>query len=188
MASFAGLVFLLVCFCMLAGRFRKEAVGTVPVERVPRSISYSCIPENPEAVLSLTSKNELSFGTQSRSVQVASILKVASQHGVSFSEAQLMELKNLPFLSTDVEYLPKLLSLPDYRRNEANELQKLHPLSMQQLIECTMASKAAAQSMFHTPVYCCLMIDSEAKMSHVGLLIDRLQAQGINRFNLVTHY
>ncbi|MBF9223632.1 ExbD/TolR family protein [Hymenobacter ruricola] len=184
MAPFAGLVFLLVGFYMLTGSFRQEAVGAVPIERVPHSDSYACLPDNLEASISLTAKNELSFGVQSRQVQAAAILAVASRHGISFTESQLTTLQKMPFLSTDVEHLPALLSLPAYQHKQAVEWQKMHPLSMQQLMECMMASEVAAQSMFHLPIYCRLILDSEAKMPHVELLIDRLQAQGINRFNL----
>ena len=47
MAPFAGVVFLLVCFYMMTGKFKYGEEGLVTLEQLPKTSSWHCrIPEN----------------------------------------------------------------------------------------------------------------------------------------------
>jgi biopolymer transport protein ExbD len=186
MGPFAGVVFLVVCFYMLAGRFRHKEDGIVSDAKLPYSTTYCGPPENIDLIISLNAQNKLSFGVSSKPVQIAAIQKVAARHGIGFSDSQLTALKAAPFLATDVESMPAFLSLPEYQRIKSVEQQKLSRLSEKQLLECIVAAKASAQTLYRMPVYTCLKIESDANMVHVEHLIDLLQRHGINRFNLKT--
>lgn len=189
MAPFAGLVFLYVCFCLLTTRPKQSDLGLVSNERTPRSETLYCkLGDNNEAVVSLTIKQQLTFAVTSPEVQAAAIQQVALQHGVPFTQAQLTELKTVAYLRTDVENLPRFLSLPAYQRNRLTELISLSSLSENELMECIVAAKASAMTTMHKPIYLSLNIDSEASATHVEHLLDLLQAQGIHHFNLRTHF
>jgi len=188
LAPFAGLIFLIVGFYALTSRFKGPELGVVPNDQLPYSVTHACIPENMEAVVSLGTTNQLSFAVTHPETQAAAIRQVASRHGITFTPAQSAELKTLSFLRTDVENLPKLLSLPMYQRNRPAELSKLSPLSEQQLLECVVAAKTSAATLTHKPVYISFKVDSEVKTPQIERLIALLQTKGINRFNLQTQY
>ena len=185
MAPFAGVVFLVVCFYMVAGRFKVADEGLVNLEQLPASQISACLHDNTNTIISLTADKKLSFSVTSRTIQLAAIQQVAAKHGISFTDAQVVALKTIPFLATDVENLPVFLSLPDDKRTTTIESRKLGPLSWQQLAECIVAAKASAKEEHHS-IYSSLNVHSEASMASVEQLTDLLQAIGINRFSLLT--
>lgn len=196
MAPFAGLLFLLLCVCLSSGRLRKPEVGVVTTEQVPSFGGFQCGPPNYAAVISLNLKNQLSFSVpeidrephHGLEIQVKAIQQVAARRGIEFTPSQLATLRTLPFLALDIAQLPRFLSLSAVERSKLLNSQKLNPLTKEQLIECITAAKTSAISSVGIPLHLALKVDAEVKSPQIMHLIDLLQANGTNRFNLLLQW
>lgn len=173
---------LLVLFFLYRYSSQIAEMGLVPNNRLPITQVIECGPEPIYAVISMGQNDNLSFGLPSNEIQAASIQNVAAQHSIHFSPSQLTELKSLPFLSTAIEQLPQLLSLPHNRRSQLIELAKFKPLSDTQLIDCIIASRDYAQCSYQKSIVISFRCDVEMKTGRMMRLIDELQANGFSRF------
>ena len=188
MAPFAGLIFLLVCFYLLTTHFRHPVASNVRIESLPFSTTHACLPENNETIVSLTRENQLAFAVDSRKAQTLAIQKVAQRHKISFTTNQLKQLADLPFLATDVENLPRLLSLTSDPSHRSHQSQALPPLSEQQLVECVASAKSTVQTLYHKPIYLSLRVDAEVTAGRVNRLLERLETSGFHHLRLHTQY
>lgn len=188
MAPFAGLIFLLVCFYLLTTQFRQPVASNVRIESLPFSGTHACLPDNNEAIVSLTRENQLAFAVDSREAQTLAIQKVAQRHKISFTVNQLNRLADLSYLVTDVESLPRLLSLASDPNHLSHQKKDFPPLSEQQLVECIASANSAVQILYHKPMYVSLRIEAEVKAENVNHLLEVLGTNGYNRFNLQTQY
>lgn len=196
MAPFVCVLLLLVGFSTIITRFRGQETGVVTDAQLPFSSAICWPPDAYESIISLNSSGQLSFAVPDFeknlyaapsgiwSGQATIIQRVALRHGIVFTPAQTVQLQTMPFLATDVEQLPWLLSLSCSQRNEFISLGKIKPLSKKQLSECVTACKNFAANTLLRQVYFSLRIDSKTRTSQVMSLIDLLQTDGINRFNL----
>jgi hypothetical protein len=196
MAPFAGLIFLLVCFYLLAGQFKQTGdgadTGIVALEQLPAT-PFSCYkPLDPNGfggcVISLNAANHFSFALPGtgQSFQAKVIEQVAIQHGIRFTPPQLAQIQSLPFLACDVEQLPILLTIPAREGQKLIEEGVLGHLSKKELGECIAATRKLAPKLMRWQVYFYLKVHADAKTPHFYDLTDLLQAQGINRYNLLT--
>ena len=191
MAPFASAIFLLVCPLIMSGQMRMPRTATVSDEQLPSSHQEgTCsVREAFGSVIGLDSKSQLSFAMPEspKELQSAVIKRVAALHQVQLTSPQLAALDGLPFLATDVQFLPEMLALTAPRRAKLVQSGKLAPLSDSQLIECITEALALLKRE-HRPYHIGVKIDAEAKMSQVFLLTELLQTQGINRLYLMTRW
>lgn len=190
MASFASLIFLIVCFFPLTGRLRGSESGLVADDRLP--VQSALCWRTPEqcAVISLNQANQLSFSVPNTypatELQTAAIKQVALQHEIIFTASQLAKLRTIPFLATTVRQLPRFLDLTAIQRHESIRLGTIDPLSEAQLAECVTAAKKLSMTLERRNLFFMLNIDADTEASKVMRLIGLLQTTGINRFELAT--
>ena len=183
MSPFAGVIFLVVCFFAITTHFKAPRIGNVAIENLPESPHFSCLVENTEAVIGLGTDGRYSFSIEGPLFQTTTIQQVAAAQGIIFSEAQLSALNQLDYLDIPIEELPVILNKPSYQQDFHRINQNLG-LSETQLLACLMTSKKVVQSLVHKPSYVSLLIDAETNGGSVMHMLEVLQTQGINRFNL----
>lgn len=185
MAAFAGFLMLMVPFWLYHYGSQLTKMGIVHAQRLPTTNTIQCKGGDEFAVISITRQGQFAFSVSgvSPQVQAAAIQDVAYQRGVNLTSKQRTELQSLPFLTSDIDELPRLLSLPYNRRGQLVELAKFKPLSEEQLLACVVAARQYNKSLFTRPIAISLRIDDEATSSKVMLLIEKLQAQGFNRIS-----
>jgi hypothetical protein len=182
MHMYAGSLLLLVLFFLLRYSAQMINMGLVPDSHLPVTRVIQCGPEPIYAVISLDRNSNISFELPSNEIQTAAIKRVMAQHGITFDPPLLTQLEHLSFLSTAVEQLPQLLSLPYNRRIQLTELAKFKPLSNTQLIEFMIAARDYAQCTFQRSVVISFRCDIEMKTGRMMHLIDALQTNGFSRF------
>lgn len=183
MAPFAGMFFLLVCFFALTTRFKEPRMGNVALEKLPHYENSACLRENSEAVVGLDTAGHYSFSLSGPVFQAVTIQRVAASYGIAFSRSQRSNLNRLDYLDADVRELPAILDALAYQQLfRSKETRQLLPET--QLVACVAEAKWVIQSLGHKPTYVSLLIHADTKASSVMRLIDVLQNQGINRFNL----
>ncbi len=183
MAPFAGVIFLIVCFYAINTRFKSSPIGNVALEELPYCSGSGCMPENAEAVIGLDTDGHYSFSVSGPIFQSITIQKVAANQSVIFSSLQRSKLNHIYYLDADIRALPAILEGQSSSQSSLL-IRKQHPLGEKQLLECLLISKKVIQTLVHKPSYVALLINAETSAPKVMHLIDLLQTQGINRFNL----
>ena len=183
MAPFASALFLTVCFYGITTQFKAPQIGNVALEELPYCSGSGCMSENAEAVIGLDTDGHYSFSVSGPLFQTMTIQKVAATQGIVFSALQCTKLNQINYLDTDIGALPAILERQPNKRLSLI-IRKLHPLGEKQLMACLITSKNVIQALVHKPRYVSLLINSETSASKVMHLIDLLQTQGINRYNL----
>ncbi|MBO2008900.1 biopolymer transporter ExbD [Hymenobacter negativus] len=183
MTPFAGVVFLIVCFYAITTQFKGPRIGNAALEELPYHSGSGCLPENNEAVIGLDTDGHYSFSVSGPLFQSITIQKVAAKQSVIFSASQRSKLNQIEYIDVDIRALPAILE--EQSNNHLALLIKEHyPLGEEQLLACSMTSKKVIQTLVHKPSYVALLINAETSASKVMHLIELLQNQGINRFNL----
>ena len=185
MAPFAGVIFLVVCFCALTTQFKEPRLGNVAIEKLPYTKIHPCMPENTELVIGLDTAGHYSFSVAAPLFQTTTIQKVAAKQGIVFTDSQLSKLNQLDYLNIPVQELPTILNRPSYEQ-QFHLVGERPALSEREMLECLITSKRVVQSLAHKPSYVSLLIDAETNCARVMQLFESLQGQGFNRFNLKT--
>ncbi|WP_210521435.1 hypothetical protein [Hymenobacter terricola] len=187
-APFAGLLFLLVFPFVLSGEMRRPATGVATDEQLPSSHAECCSDRgNFGAVIGLNDAGHLSFAMPESpgKWQAIVIARVAVRHGMTLTVAQVATLQELPYLATDIRALPQLLALTASERNRLLQSGSFSILTPAQFSECLAEARQLLKEN-NLPYYVGIKIDADASMRQVFSLTDLLQAQGINRFQLIT--
>jgi hypothetical protein len=193
MAPFAGVVFLLLLPYLL-GRFQLKApqAGLLIPDTEQAFSSTVCWRGDADGLdgvlICLNASNQLSFALPGygQEFQAAVINQVAVRHKVKLSLSQQCSLEALPFLATDVQQLPHLLTLTKPQSVATVLSGNFEPLSAKQLADCILATRVLALSSIGRPLQFYLKIGANVKAPQVWALTDLLQEQGINRFSMLT--
>jgi hypothetical protein len=183
MAPFASVIFLIVCFYAITTQFRAPLIGNVSLEELPYCSGSGCMIENAEAVIGLNNDGRYSFSVSGPLFQTTTIQKVAATQGIIFSALQRSKLNQITYLDANIQALPTILE-GEWNNQSSRLIRNHHPLEEKQLLACIMTSKKVIQAIAHKPSYVSLLINSETSVPKVMHLIDLLQTQGINRYNL----
>lgn len=193
MAPFGAVFFFLVLFHLMASRPKLPNYGIVPLEHLAAHTPITCwkgltLDGTDGVIISLNAKNQLSFASPvfDKKVQAEIFRRVASLHRVSFTKSQIDSLETLPFLAMDVNKLPSFLNLLPAERQQILQSGKYNSLDSLQLSECIKTSQDMARENHEYGPWIYLKIDSAVKMPQVERLIAMVNAQGRNRFNLLT--
>ena len=180
MALYASCLMLPILFFLYNYGSQRTEMGIISSQKLPVTHIIACKGPTEFAVISLNEQGQFAFSVSgvSPQVQTAAIQAVAHQRGISLSTEQLKQLESLPFLATDIDELPKLLSLPYHRRGYLVELARFKPISEVQVVACAVAARQFDKTLFHRPISISLRIETEANSGKVMRLVEQLQARG----------
>ena len=180
LGPWAGILFLLCALLMTAAKLEYLA----PYVQLPMASTTSCFPERHSLILSIDSRNRFYIAASEEKLQTAIIQQVAQQNCIYFTPAQLKELRKMPFLSQNIRQLPTWLLASKVER-------QLQPLGIpavaneDQVSEFVAASTTVCEALYGKPIYFTLRADKSLTAVQVLKMVDLLQKQGINRFNLI---
>ena len=185
MAIYASCLMLPVLFWLYHHGSQRTEMGLISNQRLPITHKIACKGPTEFAVISLNEQGQFAFSVLgvSPQVQAAAINAVAYQRGINLNLEQLKQLDSLPFLATDINELPRLLSLPYNRRSHLVELTRFKPISEDQLTACAVATRQFNRELYKRPITISLRIDTEAKSGKILYVISRLQSQGFERMS-----
>ena len=121
MAAYAGFLMLMVPFFLYHYGSQLTDMGIIHAQKLPITHTIACKGPNEFAVISLDQQGRFAFSVSgvSPQVQATAIQDVAYHRGISVDSKQHTELQSLPFLTSDIDELPRLLSLPSNRRGQS---------------------------------------------------------------------
>ena len=172
------LAFLLVTFFMLTTKFAPDDAVIVDT---PSSVSEIKIPDSNVITITVDKEDRVFFGVDGQQVKEKLLDKMAAKYKVGFSEEQRKTFSLLSNFGVPISSLPSYLALEGNERKKA--FQPGIPVdSMRNELH-----DWVQQTRFTNPrVIIAIKGDSEVSYPTIQKVINTLQEQNINRFNLIT--
>ena len=184
MGPLAGIVLALVAFHVPNSLF----VEPEPRVEVPISSGSGCGLRNDVYTITIDKKSHFFFGLSldKRQYQTAIIERVAAAHGINLTTWQRGELQKFPYMGMDVQQLPSYFALPKAQRYALMKTGIPFGSNNNQLEEYIDAARCIYTTQKGMPIFCSIRADVHTPFAPLRKLINILQEQNINRFNLKT--
>ncbi|WP_162428413.1 ExbD/TolR family protein [Pontibacter pudoricolor] len=178
MTPMVDLFFLLVTFFMLTATAREEEVVIVDT---PSSVSEIKLPDANVITLTVDKNDRVFFGVDGQQTKKALLDKIASKYGVSFNEKESKTFSLLSNFGVPVNQLKSYLAMDGTQRKNVNQPGIPLDSTNNQLRDWILETRKLNQK-----VVIAIKGDVDVSYSTVQKVIETLQDQKVNRFNLVT--
>jgi biopolymer transport protein ExbD len=182
MTAMCDVAFLLLTFFILTAQFRSQDAATI---ETPSSISSIKVPDKDIMTISLDKEGKVYFGIDGQPTRVAMLENVAAAKGISFSDKEKKEFSLMSNFGIPLAQLKTYLNLPEEKK--VNVKQAGIPTDTtgagptNELKEWVYNARKANNNL-----RIALKGDNLAKFPGFKNVLATLQAQNINKFNLIT--
>ncbi len=178
MTAMCDMAFLLLTFFMLATKFKPEESAIVDI---PSSVSEIKVPESDIITISVQKNGAVFFGVDGQNTRLALIRKMNEKYDLALTDQEKTLFTLMDAYGAPVSGLRSLLNMSHEQRQQTtmpgipadsatNELKDWIHLARLSNPKCRIAIKG----------------DKETDISVIQQVIETLQKQNINKFNLIT--
>lgn len=182
MTAMCDVAFLLLTFFILTANFRSQDAAAI---ETPTSISGIKVPDSDIMTIALGRDGKVYFGTDNQQTRIATLDNVAAAKGLTFTEKEKKEFALMSNFGLPINQLKSFLNLP--KEQQAKVKQPGIPTDStgagptNELKEWIYNSRKANNNL-----RIALKGDNLAKFPEFKNVLATLQAQNINKFNLIT--
>lgn len=182
MTAMCDVVFLLLTFFILTAQFRSQDAAAIDT---PSSISGIKVPDKDIMIISLSKEGKVYFGIDNQQMRIAMLDNLAAAKGITFSSREKKEFSLMANFGLPIAQLKSYLNLPIAQ--QATLKQQGIPTDTtgsgptNELKEWVYNSRKANNNL-----RIALKGDNLAKFPAFKNVLATLQAQNINKFNLIT--
>lgn len=182
MTAMCDVAFLLLTFFILTAQFRSQDAAAI---ETPSSISSIKVPDTDIMTIALDKEGKIYFGVDGQPTRIAMLENVAAAKGITFSDAEKKEFALMSNFGMPIAQLKSYLRLP--KEQQAKVKQPGIPTDTtgagptNELKDWVYNSRKA-----NNGLRIALKGDNLAKFTNFKNVLSTLQAQNINKFNLIT--
>lgn len=182
MTAMCDVAFLLLTFFILTAQFRSQDAAAI---ETPSSISSIKVPDTDIMTIALDKEGKIYFGVDGQPTRIAMLENVATAKGITFSDAEKKEFALMSNFGMPIAQLKSYLRLP--KEQQAKVKQPGIPTDStgagptNELKDWVYNSRKA-----NNDLRIALKGDNLAKFTNFKSVLATLQAQNINKFNLIT--
>ncbi|MBO0949946.1 ExbD/TolR family protein [Fibrella forsythiae] len=182
MTAMCDVAFLLLTFFILTAQFRSQDAAAI---ETPSSISSIKVPDTDIMTIALDKEGKIYFGVDGQPTRIAMLENVAAAKGITFSDKEKKEFALMSNFGMPIAQLKSYLSLP--KEQQAKVKQPGIPTDTtgagptNELKDWVYNSRKA-----NNDLRIALKGDNLAKFTNFKNVLTTLQAQNINKFNLIT--
>ncbi|WP_461100721.1 ExbD/TolR family protein [Spirosoma koreense] len=182
MTAMCDVAFLLLTFFILTAQFRSQDAAAI---ETPSSISGIKVPDSDIMTIGLGRDGKVYFGTDNQQTRIATLDNIAAAKGITFTDKEKKEFALMSNFGLPIAQLKSFLSLP--KEQQAKIKQPGIPTDTtgagptNELKDWVFNSRKA-----NNKLRIALKGDNLAKFPEFKNVLATLQAQNINKFNLIT--
>ncbi|HEX9956129.1 MAG TPA: biopolymer transporter ExbD [Fibrella sp.] len=182
MTAMCDVAFLLLTFFILTAQFRAQDAAAI---ETPSSISSIKVPDKDIMTISLDKEGKVYFGIDGQPTRVAMLENVAAAKGITFNDNEKKEFALMSNFGMPIAQLKAYLNLSNEQKTKVKQpgipTDTTGAGPTNELKEWVYNSRKANNNL-----RIALKGDNLAKFSNFKNVLSTLQAQNINKFNLIT--
>jgi biopolymer transport protein ExbD len=183
MTAMCDVAFLLLTFFILTATAKQPE--PLPVD-TPSSTVQTKLPETDLATLTV-GKGKVFFGVTGKEVRVRTLELMGVKYGVAFSPEERQKFSLIDGFGVPIENLKQIIAMSSADRNQ-KDLQKGIPKDSlnNQLKDWIYSARQATKEIANKELKVAIKGDAKEEYPEIKKVMDILQDQQINQFNLVT--
>lgn len=182
MTAMCDVAFLLLTFFILTAQFRAQDAAAI---ETPSSISSIKVPDKDIMTISLDKEGKVYFGIDGQPTRVAMLENIAAAKGITFNDNEKKEFALMSNFGMPIAQLKSYLNLSNEQKAKVKQpgipTDTTGAGPTNELKEWVYNSRKA-----NNGLRIALKGDNLAKFSNFKTVLATLQAQNINKFNLIT--
>lgn len=184
MTAMCDVAFLLLTFFILTATAKQPEI--VPVE-TPASTVQVKLPDSDLAIITIADGGKVFFGVKAADVRIKTLELISEQYSLSFNDEEKKRFSLMEEFGVPVNQLNGLIKLSSTDRN-AEGVQKgiPHDSIDNQLSAWVKAARTANAEVNEKQLNFAIKGDAKEQYPEIKKIIDILQDQKVNKFNLVT--
>ncbi|WP_306353983.1 ExbD/TolR family protein [Flavobacterium sp. '19STA2R22 D10 B1'] len=184
MTAMCDVSFLLLTFFILTATARQPE--PLPVD-TPASTVKVKLPDSDLATVTIGDQGKVFFGVTGQEVRKRTLERIAEKYKVEFTPEEYERFSLIEGFGVPLNQLKGLIAMKNADRNVAGVQSGIPKDSTDnQLKEWIMAARFATKEIADKPLNVAIKGDAQEQYPQIKEIIDVLQDQGINKFNLVT--
>ncbi len=183
MTAMTDVAFLLLTFFMLATKFKPDE----PVDvTTPSSVAEIKLPETGVVQITIDGEDRVFFGIEGQPIRADLLKRIGTKKGITFSEDEIKTFSLTNTFGIPINEIKGYLGL-DIGAQKNFEQKGIPTDSLNnELAEWIVEARRAAQSQ-GTVAVIAIRGDQNASYPIIRRVIETLQEQNVNRFNLITN-
>lgn len=184
MTAMCDVAFLLLTFFILTATAKQPEI--VPVE-TPNSTVQVKLPDTDLAIVTIADSGKVFFGVKAPNVREKTLELIGKQYNIQFTPEESKRFGLMEEFGVPVNQLKGIIGMTSTERN-ADGLQKgiPHDSLNDQLTEWVKAARNANAEVNEQQLNFAIKGDAKEQFPEIKKVIDILQKQQVNKFNLVT--
>ena len=182
MTAMCDVAFLLLTFFILTATARQPE--PLPVD-TPSSTVQTKLPESELAMITI-GKGKVFFGVSGQSVRIRTLEMMSEKYGVTFTNEEKQRFSLMESFGVPIESLNSIIAMTGTERNEANQPGIPKDSLNNQLGEWVKNARLATIEIADKELNIAIKGDAQEEYPDIKRIMDILQSQKINSFNLVT--
>ncbi len=182
MTAMCDVAFLLLTFFILTATARQPE--PLPVD-TPSSTVQTKLPESELAMITI-GKGKVFFGVSGQSVRIRTLEMMSEKYGVTFTNEEKQRFSLMESFGVPIESLNSIIAMTGTERNEANQPGIPKDSLNNQLGEWVKNARLATIEIADKELNIAIKGDAKEEYPDIKRIMDILQSQKINSFNLVT--
>jgi biopolymer transport protein ExbD len=182
MTAMCDVAFLLLTFFILTATARQPE--PLPVD-TPSSTVQTKLPESDLAMITI-GKGKVFFGVSGQNVRVRTLELMSEKYGIPFSEEEKQRFSLMESFGVPIEALNSVIAMSSAERNQADQPGIPKDSLNNQLGEWIRNARLATIELADKELNIAIKGDAKEEYPEIKSIMDILQNQKINSFNLVT--
>ena len=184
MTAMCDVAFLLLTFFILTATAKQPEI--VPVE-TPASTVQVKLPDTDLAIITIADGDKVFFGVKAADVRIKTLELIGEEYSLSFSDEEKKRFSLMEEFGVPVNQLNGLIKLSSADRNKEGVQTGIpHDSLNNQLKSWIKAARYANQEVNNVQLNFAIKGDAKEQYPEIKKIIDILQDQKVNKFNLVT--
>ena len=184
MTAMCDVAFLLLTFFILTATAKQPE--PLPVD-TPASTVQTKLPENNLATITIGKEGTVFFGMTDRDIREEALNNMAQKYQVSFTDEEKAKFQLIETFGVPIQNLKQVIAMTSTERNKQNIQPGIPKDSLNnQLADWILYARKATIDMHQKEISIAIKGDAKEQYPQIRRVMDILQDQKINSFNLVT--